>query len=57
LSVGAAKTIAPKFDTQAYGADDADFDDFMVPVQVQKYANGIVIVYFLQGTPAFDSSL
>lgn len=29
LSVGAAKTVAPKFDTRDYGADD-DFDDFMV---------------------------
>jgi translation initiation factor 3 subunit J len=30
LSVGAAKTVAPKFDTQAYGGDDDGFDDFMV---------------------------
>jgi len=29
LVVGAAKNIAPKFDTSNYGEDD-DFDDFMV---------------------------
>jgi len=36
LSVGAAKTIAPKFDTQAYGADDEDFDDFMVRFKTSR---------------------
>lgn len=29
LSVGAAKSVAPKFDTRDYGDAD-DFDDFMV---------------------------
>lgn len=29
LVVGAAKSVAPKFDTRAYGDDDDDFDDFM----------------------------
>ena len=29
LVVGAAKSVAPKFDTRDYGGDD-DFDDFMV---------------------------
>ena len=31
LVVGAAKSVAPKFDTRDYGAGEADdFDDFMV---------------------------
>ena len=32
LVVGAVKSVAPKFDTKAYGEDDDDFDDFMVRV-------------------------
>ena len=30
LVVGAAKSVASKFDTRDYGDADADFDDFMV---------------------------
>lgn len=30
LVVGAAKSVAPKFDTQNYDDADGDFDDFMV---------------------------
>jgi len=34
LSVGAAKTLAPKFDTRDYGADDDFDDDFMVSSRI-----------------------
>jgi translation initiation factor 3 subunit J len=35
LVVGAAKSVAPKFDTKAYDGDD-DFDDFMVCIPLQS---------------------
>jgi translation initiation factor 3 subunit J len=38
LVVGAAKSVAPKFDTNAYDAED-DFDDFMAPSRANQLTN------------------